>query len=182
MPTELQARMLRTIDKAQLALALAGKVDYVYGYSFILTNLDVSTPAKLVGGTLSCAGCGIPAVNRCAFGVLEGVERVLSTSKSDTADTRADSNGAVEQSVDFRCDRHENCCGVSGTLIGDRGVTAVDDHRRGCSWSPRAHHSTLVRRADAGVGSDSHPIGPPRFDLMPMTSRVALDEWAPWGG
>ena len=99
MPTELRARMLRTIDKAQLALALAGKVDYVYGYSFILTNLDVSTPAKLVGGTLSCAGCGIPAVNRCAFGVLEGVERVLSTSQSDTADTRADSNGAVEQSV-----------------------------------------------------------------------------------
>ena len=43
MPTDLRARKLRAIDKAQLALALAGKVDYVYGYSFILTNLDVSS-------------------------------------------------------------------------------------------------------------------------------------------
>ena len=48
MPTDPRARKLRTIDKAQLALALEGKLDYVYGYSFILTNLDVSTPAKLV--------------------------------------------------------------------------------------------------------------------------------------
>ncbi len=48
MPTDPRARKLRTIDKAQQALALEGKLDYVYGYSFILTNLDVSTPAKLV--------------------------------------------------------------------------------------------------------------------------------------
>jgi hypothetical protein len=48
MPTDPRARKLRTIDKAQLALALEGKLDHVYGYSFILTNLDVSTPAKLV--------------------------------------------------------------------------------------------------------------------------------------
>src|SRR5664280_69701 len=48
MPTDPRARKLRTIDKAQHALALEGKLDYVYGYSFILTNLDVSTPAKLV--------------------------------------------------------------------------------------------------------------------------------------
>ena len=39
---------MRTIDKDQLALALEGKIDHVYGYSFILTNLDVSTPARLV--------------------------------------------------------------------------------------------------------------------------------------
>ena len=48
MPTDPRARKLRTIDKAQQALALQGKLDYVYGYSYILTNLDVSTPAKLV--------------------------------------------------------------------------------------------------------------------------------------
>ena len=48
MPTDPRARKLRTIDQAQKALALEGKIDYVYGYSFILTNLDVSTPAKLV--------------------------------------------------------------------------------------------------------------------------------------
>ena len=42
-PTDARARKLRTIDKDQLALALEGKIDYVYGYSFILTNLDVST-------------------------------------------------------------------------------------------------------------------------------------------
>ena len=48
MPADPRARKLRTIDKAQQALALEGKLDYVYGYSFILTNLDVSTPAKLV--------------------------------------------------------------------------------------------------------------------------------------
>ena len=29
-------------------MALEGKLDHVYGYSLILTNLDVSTPAKLV--------------------------------------------------------------------------------------------------------------------------------------
>ena len=48
MPTDPRARKLRTIDKEQQALALQGKIDYVYGYSFILTNRDVSTPAKLV--------------------------------------------------------------------------------------------------------------------------------------
>ena len=48
MPTDPRARKLRTIDKEQKVLALEGKLDYVYGYSFILTNLDVSTPAKLV--------------------------------------------------------------------------------------------------------------------------------------
>ena len=48
MPIDPRARKLRTIDKAQQALALEGKLDYVYGYSFILTNLDVSTPANLV--------------------------------------------------------------------------------------------------------------------------------------
>lgn len=42
-----RARRRRTIPKAQLALALAGKVEYVYGYSFILTNMDVSTEEKL---------------------------------------------------------------------------------------------------------------------------------------
>ena len=47
-PTDPRARKLRTIDKDQLALALEGKLDHVYGYSFILTNLDVSTPSKLV--------------------------------------------------------------------------------------------------------------------------------------
>ena len=42
-----RARRRRTIPKDQLALALGGKVDYVYGYSFILTNLDVSTEEKI---------------------------------------------------------------------------------------------------------------------------------------
>ena len=46
-PTDARARKLRTIDKDQLALALAGQIDHVYGYSFILTNLDVSTPTRL---------------------------------------------------------------------------------------------------------------------------------------
>src|SRR5664279_1338440 len=48
MSTDPRARKLRTIDKAQQVLALEGKLDYVYAHSFILTNLDVSTPAKLV--------------------------------------------------------------------------------------------------------------------------------------
>jgi hypothetical protein len=42
-----RARRRRTIPKDQLALALEGKLDYVYGYSFILTNLDVSTDEKI---------------------------------------------------------------------------------------------------------------------------------------
>ena len=41
MPTDPRARKLRTIDKAQQALALEGKLDHVLSYSFILTNLDV---------------------------------------------------------------------------------------------------------------------------------------------
>jgi hypothetical protein len=41
-----RARRRRTIPKDQLALALDGVVDEVYAYSFIATNLDVSTPAK----------------------------------------------------------------------------------------------------------------------------------------
>ena len=43
-----RARRRRTIPKGQLALALDGLVDHVYAYSFIATNLDVSTPAKAV--------------------------------------------------------------------------------------------------------------------------------------
>jgi hypothetical protein len=42
-----RARRRRTIPKDQLALALEGKLDYVYGYSFILTNMDVSTDEKV---------------------------------------------------------------------------------------------------------------------------------------
>jgi len=42
-----RARKRRTIAKDQLALALEGRIDAVYGYSFILTNLDVSDPEKL---------------------------------------------------------------------------------------------------------------------------------------
>jgi hypothetical protein len=38
----------RTIPKDQLALALDGLVEHVYAYSFIATNLDVSTPARAV--------------------------------------------------------------------------------------------------------------------------------------
>jgi hypothetical protein len=43
-----RARRRRTIAKDQLALALDGLVEHVYAYSFIATNLDVSTPAKAV--------------------------------------------------------------------------------------------------------------------------------------
>lgn len=43
-----RARRRRTIPKGQLALALEGVVEHVYAYSFIATNLDVSTPAKAV--------------------------------------------------------------------------------------------------------------------------------------
>jgi Transposase DDE domain group 1 len=41
-----RARRRRTIPKDQLALALDGLVTHVYAYSFIATNLDVSTPNK----------------------------------------------------------------------------------------------------------------------------------------
>jgi hypothetical protein len=43
-----RARRRRTIPKGQLALALDGLVEHVYAYSFIATNLDVSTPARAV--------------------------------------------------------------------------------------------------------------------------------------
>jgi hypothetical protein len=46
--TDPRARRRRTIPKTQLALALDGLVTHVYAYSFIATNLDVSTPAKAV--------------------------------------------------------------------------------------------------------------------------------------
>jgi len=46
--TDPRARRRRTIPKDQLALALDGLVTHVYAYSFIATNLDVSTPAKAV--------------------------------------------------------------------------------------------------------------------------------------
>jgi Transposase DDE domain group 1 len=45
-PTE-RARKRRTIPKDQLALALEGRLEYVFGYSFILTNLDVSSEEAL---------------------------------------------------------------------------------------------------------------------------------------
>ncbi len=39
-----RARKRRTIAKDQLALALQGRLDAVYGYSVILTNLDLGDP------------------------------------------------------------------------------------------------------------------------------------------
>ena len=42
-----RARKRRTIDQRQLTLALEGHIDAVYGYSFILTNIDVSGEEKL---------------------------------------------------------------------------------------------------------------------------------------
>ena len=39
-----RARRRRTVPKDQLTLALDGQIDYVYGYSFILTNQTVHTP------------------------------------------------------------------------------------------------------------------------------------------
>lgn len=46
--TDPRARRRRTIPKDQLALALDGQVGHVYAYSFIATNLDVSTPTRAV--------------------------------------------------------------------------------------------------------------------------------------
>jgi hypothetical protein len=43
-----RARRRRTIPQGQLGLALEGLVEHVYAYSFIATNLDVSTGAKAV--------------------------------------------------------------------------------------------------------------------------------------
>ena len=42
--TDPRARKRRTIPKDQLALALDGQIDHVYGYSFILTNLPLPGP------------------------------------------------------------------------------------------------------------------------------------------
>jgi hypothetical protein len=46
--TDPRACRRRTIAKGQLALALDGLVTHVYAYSFIVTSLDVSTPARAV--------------------------------------------------------------------------------------------------------------------------------------
>lgn len=43
-----RARRRRTIPKEQLALALDGELDAVYGYSFIATNLPAEHPAQAV--------------------------------------------------------------------------------------------------------------------------------------
>ncbi|HZM80027.1 MAG TPA: IS1380 family transposase [Candidatus Limnocylindrales bacterium] len=43
-----RSRRRRTIPKGQLALALEGVADHAWAYSFIATNLDVSTGAKAV--------------------------------------------------------------------------------------------------------------------------------------
>lgn len=41
-----RARRRKTIPTGQLTLALDGEIDQVWAYSFIVTNLDVSTPAR----------------------------------------------------------------------------------------------------------------------------------------
>lgn len=41
-----RARRRKTIPAEQLTLALGGEIDQVWAYSFIVTNLDVSTPGK----------------------------------------------------------------------------------------------------------------------------------------
>lgn len=47
--TDPRARRRRTIPKEQLALALGGQADEVYGYSFILTNLTVPRCVTCLG-------------------------------------------------------------------------------------------------------------------------------------
>lgn len=42
-----RARKRRTIPTEQLELALEGRLDYVFGYSFVLTNLDVAEDEQL---------------------------------------------------------------------------------------------------------------------------------------
>ena len=44
--TDPRARRRKTIPAEQLALALDGDVEQVWAYSFIVTNLDISTPAQ----------------------------------------------------------------------------------------------------------------------------------------
>jgi hypothetical protein len=46
LPSSPKARRRRTVPEGQLRLALGKKVDHVYTYSFIITDLDVSTPEK----------------------------------------------------------------------------------------------------------------------------------------
>lgn len=41
-----RARRRRTLAPGQLALALDARIDTIYSYSFILTNLDTATPAR----------------------------------------------------------------------------------------------------------------------------------------
>jgi hypothetical protein len=41
-----RARRHRTLPPGQLAFALEEGLDHIYGYSFILTNLDTSTPQQ----------------------------------------------------------------------------------------------------------------------------------------
>jgi len=50
--TDPRARKRRTIPKDQLALALGGDLDHVYGYSFILTNIAVTDPDGTVDAEL----------------------------------------------------------------------------------------------------------------------------------
>ncbi|MDQ2845224.1 MAG: transposase [Actinomycetota bacterium] len=45
-PTDGRARKLRTIDRPA-GVGVGRQIDHVFGYSFILTNLDVSTSARL---------------------------------------------------------------------------------------------------------------------------------------
>lgn len=45
-PASTRARRRRAVPKDQLALALDGRVDHVFAYSFVLTNLDVATGEK----------------------------------------------------------------------------------------------------------------------------------------
>jgi len=45
-----RARKRRTIPKDQLTLALDGQIEFVHGYSFILTNLPVTAPDDPDGG------------------------------------------------------------------------------------------------------------------------------------
>ena len=41
-----QARNRRTVPTEQLTLALQGRLDAVFGYSFILTNIDIGGPEQ----------------------------------------------------------------------------------------------------------------------------------------
>ena len=149
-----RARKRRTIPAEQLTLALQGRLEAVFGYSFILTNLDLGDPDN------------DPEAHAEALAETEWWYRHRTDIEALNKDAK---HGAALRHLPS-ADRRVNSVWMWAALLACAVSAWTQELVRNRSWQrPRpAQHGTVPARTDQHPGPD-HPQG--RSDRAPATTR-----------